>query len=221
MDVKIEDSWKKALNEEFNQPYFKELTEFVKSEYQQYTIFPSKSQIFRAFDECPFDKVKVVIFGQDPYHTKGMADGLCFSVPRGVSKLPPSLRNILTELETDLGIEQRTNGDLIYWANQGVLMLNTVLTVREGVADSHAGKGWEIFTDAVIRELNIRKKGVVYILWGSKALKKGANLDEENNLILTSPHPSPLSSYRGFFGSKPFSKTNEYLRLNSLKEISW
>ena len=221
MDVKIEDSWKKALNEEFNQPYFKELTEFVKSEYQQYTIFPSKSQIFRAFDECPFDKVKVVIFGQDPYHTKGMADGLCFSVPRGVSKLPPSLRNILTELETDLGIEQRTNGDLIYWANQGVLMLNTVLTVREGVADSHAGKGWEIFTDAVIRELNIRKKGVVYILWGSKALKKGANLDEENNLILTSPHHSPLSSYRGFFGSKPFSKTNEYLRLNSLKEISW
>lgn len=221
MDVKIEDSWKKVLKDEFNQSYFKELTEFVKCEYQQQIIFPSKNQIFRCFDECPFDKVKVVILGQDPYHTKGMADGLCFSVPKGVSRLPPSLKNILAELETDLGIKQRTSGDLISWANQGVLMLNTVLTVREGIADSHAGKGWEKFTDAVIRELNNRKKGVVYILWGSKAFKKGVNLDQENNLLLTSPHPSPLSSYRGFFDSKPFSKTNEYLRSRSLKEISW
>lgn len=221
MDVKIEDSWKKVLNAEFNQPYFKELTDFVKSEYQHHSIFPAKNHIFRAFDECPFDKVKVVIFGQDPYHTKGMADGLCFSVPSENSKLPPSLRNIYKELETDLGIEQRTSGDLISWANQGVLMLNTVLTVREGVADSHAGMGWEKFTDAVVRELNNRKQGIVYVLWGSKALKKVANLNHKNNLLLTSPHPSPLSSYRGFFGSRPFSKTNEYLRSKSIKEISW
>jgi len=221
VDVKIEDSWKKVLNDEFNQSYFKELTDFIKNEYLQHTIFPSKSQIFRAFDQCQFDNVKVVIIGQDPYHTKGMADGLCFSVPSEVTKLPPSLKNIFAELEGDLGIKQRNNGDLISWANQGVLMLNTVLTVREGVADSHAGLGWEKFTDAVVRELNNRKQGVVYVLWGSKALKKGANLNHENNLILTSPHPSPLSSYRGFFGSKPFSKINEYLRSKSLKEISW
>jgi len=221
VDLKIEDSWKKVLNDELNQPYFNELIEFVIQEYQQHTIFPAKNLIFRAFDECPFDQVKVVIVGQDPYHTKGMADGLCFSVPSEVQKLPPSLRNILAELETDLGIKQRTNGDLISWANQGVLMINTVLTVREGVADSHAGMGWEKFTDGVIRELNSRRQGIVYILWGNKALKKGANLDEENNLLLTAPHPSPLSSYRGFFDSKPFSKTNEYLRSKSLKEISW
>lgn len=221
MDLKIEDSWKKVLNDELNQPYFNELIEFVIREYQQQTIFPAKNLIFRAFDECPFDQVKVVIVGQDPYHTKGMADGLCFSVPSEVQKLPPSLRNILAELETDLGIKQRTNGNLISWANQGVLMINTVLTVREGVADSHAGMGWEKFTDGVIRELNSRRQGIVYILWGNNALKKGANLDEENNLLLTAPHPSPLSSYRGFFDSKPFSKTNEYLRSKSLKEISW
>lgn len=221
MDVKMEESWKKVLATEFNKPYFNALTDFVKKEYREQIVFPNGTAIFRAFDTCPFDKVKVVIIGQDPYHTKGMADGLCFSVPSEVSKLPPSLKNIFKELELDLGIKQRTDGNLIAWAKQGVLLINTILTVREGVADSHAGKGWEQFTDAVIRELNTHKTEVVYLLWGSKAQSKAINLNHEKNLILKSVHPSPLSAHRGFFGCNHFSKTNEYLRLKSLKEIEW
>jgi len=221
MDVKIEESWKRILANEFAQPYFKTLTDFVKLEYTQHTIYPSASNIFRAFDVCPFDKVKVVIIGQDPYHTVGMADGLCFSVPSEVKKLPPSLKNIFKELESDVGIEKRTDGNLISWAEQGVLMINTVLTVREGIADSHAGKGWEQFTDAVIRELNKQKSDLVYILWGSKAQSKAIGVNDQDNLILKSVHPSPLAAHRGFFGCKHFSMTNNYLKSKSIQEISW
>ena len=221
MDVRIEESWKEALIDEFNQPYFTVLTEFVRTEYAKHEVFPKASQIFRAFDECPFDQVKVVILGQDPYHTKGMAHGLCFSVDEQISRLPPSLKNIYKELELDLGIPQRTNGDLSHWAQQGVLLLNTVLTVRTGEADSHSGKGWEKFTDAVIKALNERKKNVVYILWGGKAEKKAVSVDAENNLLLKAPHPSPLSAHRGFLGCGHFSKTNDYLKTNSLKPIAW
>lgn len=221
MDVKIEESWKTVLASEFNQPYFKDLTDFVRLEYGRTTIYPNAKNIFRAFDICPFDKVKVVIIGQDPYHTKGMADGLCFSVPSDQKKLPPSLKNIYKELELDLGIKKGDNGNLISWAEQGVLMINTVLTVREGLADSHAGKGWEKFTDAVIREIATKKSNTVYILWGSKAQSKAMGVNHKNNLILKSPHPSPLSAHRGFFGCKHFSKTNDYLRLHSIPEIRW
>lgn len=221
MDVRIEESWKQLLTDEFNQPYFKALTEFVRAEYAKQEVFPKANQIFRAFDECPFDQVKVVILGQDPYHTKGMAHGLCFSVDEQISRLPPSLKNIYKELEMDLGIPQRTNGDLSHWARQGVLLLNTVLTVRTGEADSHAGKGWEKFTDAIIRILNERKKNVVYMLWGGKAEKKAGSVDAENNLLLKAPHPSPLSAHRGFLGCRHFSKTNDYLKTNSLKPIAW
>lgn len=221
MDVKIEESWSRVLESEIKRPYFIDLINFVASEYEKQTIYPRKTNIFRAFDVCPFDKVKVVILGQDPYHTEGMADGLCFSVPSDVAKLPPSLRNIFKELELDLGVKQRTDGNLTSWAEQGVLMINTVLTVREGLADSHAGKGWEEFTDAVIRELNAQKSNIVYILWGGKAQSKASFVNSEINLILKSPHPSPLSAHRGFLGSKHFSKTNDYLRSKSIQEITW
>ena len=221
MVVNIERSWKNVLAAEFEQSYFKTLMDFVKTEYEEQTVYPIEANVFRAFNACPFDKVKVVIVGQDPYHTKEMADGLCFSVPSSVTKLPPSLKNIFKELEQDVCPEQRINGDLISWAEQGVLLINTVLTVQEGVADSHAGKGWEQFTSAIIRELNTRKSGVVYILWGSKAQAKGDCINHDENLILSSPHPSPLSAYRGFFGCKHFSKTNEYLRSKSIPEIKW
>jgi len=221
MVVKIDKSWNTILKSEFDSPYFKDLLSFLERAYSNQTIYPPSASIFRAFDACPFKEVKVVILGQDPYHTKGMADGLCFSVPSDVTKLPPSLRNIFKELEDDVKGAKKVNGNLIHWANQGVLLLNTVLTVEDGTANSHAGMGWERFTDAVINELNNRKKNIVYILWGSNAISKSKTLNKEDNLILTAPHPSPLSSYRGFFGSKPFSKTNEYLRSKSLKEISW
>ena len=221
MDVKIEKSWKNLLEAEAKKPYFKQLMDFVKAEYKEQSVFPIEANLFRAFNVCPFDKVKVVILGQDPYHTKGMADGLCFSVPSNVSKLPPSLKNILKELEGDLGVQQQSNGDLTSWAEQGVLLINTVLTVREGLAESHAGKGWEKFTDAVISALNTRKTGIAYILWGSKAQSKVKELNSTENLILMAPHPSPLSSYRGFFGCKHFSKTNEYLQSKSVEEIKW
>jgi uracil-DNA glycosylase len=221
MDVKIEKSWKNILAVEAEKPYFKQLMDFVTKEYKEQSVFPIEANLFRAFNVCPFDKVKVVILGQDPYHTKGMADGLCFSVPSTVSKLPPSLKNILKELEVDLGVQQQSNGDLTSWAEQGVLLINTVLTVREGLADSHADKGWGQFTDAVISALNTRKTGVVYVLWGSKAQSKEKELNHTENLILMAPHPSPLSSYRGFFGCKHFSKTNEYLRSKSVEEIKW
>ncbi|XOV68637.1 MAG: uracil-DNA glycosylase [Fluviicola sp.] len=223
MDVKIESSWKKALENEFSKPYFKNLVSFVKEEYQKYPggIFPEGSQIFRAFDACPLDKVKVVILGQDPYPTKGHAHGLCFSCEPDVRPLPKSLKNIYKELQSDLGIEPPENGDLNRWAEQGVFLLNASLTVREGQPESHAGKGWEQFTDAVIQTLNEKKTKVVYLLWGSKAQRKAENVDEANNLILRAPHPSPLSAHRGFFGSKPFSRCNAYLKQAGLEEIDW
>jgi len=223
MDVAIESSWRKRLENEFSKPYFKSLVDFVKSEYKDNpdAVFPKGNEIFRAFDACPFDKVKVVILGQDPYPTKGHAHGLCFSVESDVRPLPKSLNNIYKELESDLGIQPRENGDLNHWAEQGVLLLNATLTVREGVPESHAKKGWEKFTDAVIETLNREKSGVVYLLWGSKAQQKAANVNSENNLILNSPHPSPLSAYRGFFGCRHFSKTNDYLLSEELKPINW
>jgi uracil-DNA glycosylase len=223
MDVSIESSWKFQLQNEFLQPYFKSLAAFVKNEYEASPdgVFPKGSQIFRAFDACPFDQVKVVILGQDPYPTPGHAHGLCFSVEPDVKPLPKSLNNIFKELNDDLGIPIRANGDLNAWAEQGVLLLNSVLTVKSGQADSHSGKGWEIFTDAVIQKLNENKEGVVYLLWGSKAQRKAQNVDAQGNLILTSPHPSPLSSYRGFFGCKHFSKTNEYLKSLGKTPINW
>lgn len=223
MEVKIEESWKEALKSEFNQPYFKNLVDFVKAEYDKNpdSIFPKGSQIFRAFDACPFDQVKVVILGQDPYPTRGHAHGLCFSCDASVKPLPRSLNNIFKELKEDLNIEPALNGDLNRWAEQGVLLLNSVLTVEEGKADSHKGKGWELFTDAVINALNDQKQGIVYLLWGSKAIKKAENVDRSKNLILTAPHPSPLSAHRGFFGSKPFSQTNAYLEENNKESIKW
>lgn len=220
MDVKMHESWKQLLEQEFETAYFRNLVDFVKTAYKEEVVYPKASAIFRSLNDCPFSEVKVVILGQDPYHTEGMADGLCFSVQSDVKKLPPSLKNIFKELQDDLGVEKK-NGDLSQWAKQGVLLLNTVLTVRKGVADSHAGKGWEQFTDAIIHAVNQHKKNVVYILWGSKAIAKARNLNRDENLIITAPHPSPLSSYRGFFGSKPFSKTNEYLRSFSKEEIDW
>lgn len=223
MEVKMEESWKKALEKEFNKPYFEQLVDFVKQEYSTHpnAIFPRKSQIFRAFEACPFDQVKVVILGQDPYPTRGHAHGLCFSCDDAVQPLPRSLNNIFKELQDDLGITPASTGDLNRWAEQGVLLLNNVLTVQEGKADSHKGIGWELFTDAVINALNDKKQGVVYLLWGSKAIKKAENVDRSKNLILTAPHPSPLSAHRGFFGCKHFSQTNDYLAQNNKNIIKW
>ncbi len=223
MEVKIEASWKDQLSNEFEKDYFKSLIEFVKSEYATHKdgIFPKGNEIFKAFDACPFDQVKVVILGQDPYPTRGHAHGLCFSVEPHVRPLPKSLNNIYKELETDLGIAPRDNGDLRHWADQGVFMLNSVLTVREGEANSHKNKGWEKFTDAVIEKLAEKREGIVYILWGSKAQEKGRVVNASKNKIITSPHPSPLSSYRGFFGSKPFSQTNAYLTSIGKEPIRW
>lgn len=223
MNVKIESSWHQAVGAEFEKPYFKSLVDYVKSECAAHpnAIFPPGKQIFRAFDACPFDEVKVVILGQDPYPTRGHAHGLCFSVEPTVRPIPKSLNNIYKEMETDLGIAPRANGDLSHWAAQGVLMLNSVLTVREGEANSHKGMGWEQFTDAVIEQLAQKKSGIVYILWGSKALEKANSVDASKNLIISSPHPSPLSSYRGFFGSQPFSRTNNYLTGQGQTPIEW
>lgn len=223
MDVNIELSWKDRLLPEFEKPYFKGLVNFVKDEYQQYPgqVFPKGSQIFRAFDACPLDKVKVVILGQDPYPTPGHAHGLSFSVDSHVSPLPRSLNNIYKELENDLGIPPSKNGDLNHWAEQGVLLLNAVLTVRAGQPESHANKGWEEFTDAVMKVLNRERSQVVYMLWGSKAKNKAMVVDAERNLILNAPHPSPLSAHRGFFGCKHFSKANEYLKTHGQQVIEW
>jgi uracil-DNA glycosylase len=207
MEVKIEDSWKKVLENEFEEKYFADLVEFVKKEYQESTVYPPAKFIFRAFWETPFDKVKVVVLGQDPYHGKDEANGLCFSVGEGI-RLPPSLKNIYKEIKTDLGKEGNING----WAKQGVLMLNATLTVRADSPGSHQNKGWEQFTDAVIKVLSEKKEGLVFILWGKYAQDKGKNIDTTKHLIIKSPHPSPFSAYSGFFGSKPFSKTNAYLK---------
>lgn len=219
MEVKIENSWKDQLEEEFEKPYFKELVEFVKDEYKNKTIYPKPASIFRAFDLCPFDKVKVVILGQDPYHGPKQANGLCFAVSKGVS-LPPSLVNIYKELESDLGVKA-DGGDLERWAKQGVLLLNATLTVEAGKAGSHQRKGWEQFTDAVIKKLSDQREGLVFILWGNYAKQKGASVDFLKHEIITSAHPSPLSAHNGFFGSKLFSRANEYLKVQGKREIDW
>ena len=220
MDVKIEAGWKSRLSGEFSQPYFLELTNFVRQEYTNRQIFPPARLIFHAFDQSPFDQTKVVILGQDPYHGPGQAHGLCFSVPDGI-ELPPSLQNIFREISQDLGLPSPANGNLDRWASQGVLLLNSTLTVQANRAGSHQNNGWERFTDQVIKLLATEKERLVFILWGSSAQKKGEFIDRNRHLVLTSPHPSPLSSYRGFFGNKHFSKTNAYLELNDIKPIAW
>ena len=219
-DVRIANDWKEILNVEFSKPYFEELVKFVKEEYASREIFPKGSNIFRAFDKCPLDKLKVVIIGQDPYHGPGQANGLCFSVGEGMP-FPPSLQNIFKEVQSDIGTPIPESGELDRWAEQGVLMLNAVLTVRAHEAASHAGRGWEHFTDAVVRAIAERKEGVVYMLWGSYAQKKGAIADPRRNLILRAVHPSPLSAYRGFFGCKHFSQANDYLRSIGKEPIIW
>jgi len=221
MDVKIEQSWKNALSEEFNKDYFVKLTDFVRGEYLSgKTIYPAAKNIFNAFNLCPLDKVQVVIIGQDPYHEPGQAHGLCFSV-QGNVELPPSLINIYKEIESDIGHKSITNGDLTAWANQGVLLLNATLTVRAHAAASHVGHGWETFTDAVIKTVASTRKNIVYMLWGSFAQKKAEVVDKNENLVLCSAHPSPLSAYRGFFGNHHFSKANEYLVAHGKQPIDW
>lgn len=221
MDVKIEPSWKKALASEFDQEYFQKLSEFVKNEYQNGTVYPPPKFIFRAFDLTPFDQVKVVILGQDPYHGPGQANGLCFAVSGGV-RLPPSLVNIHKEISSDLGRPTHfPKGDLEGWAKQGVLLLNATLTVRANTAGSHQNQGWEQFTDSVIKVLSTQKENLVFILWGAYAQKKGSVIDNQKHLVIKSAHPSPLSAYNGFFGSQPFSKCNNYLSLMGVDPINW
>lgn len=221
MDVKIEESWKSVLADEFDKDYFIKLTDFVRGEYLAgKKIYPAAKNIFNAFNLCPFDSVRVVIIGQDPYHEPGQAMGLCFSVPDGITP-PPSLVNIYKEIESDLGRPSPTHGDLTAWAKQGVLLLNSTLTVAAHLAASHAGRGWEQFTDAVIRALATRRDGVVYMLWGSYAQRKAEFVDASRNLILKSVHPSPLSAHRGFFGNHHFSRANEYIIAHGGKPIEW
>lgn len=220
MNVKIEQSWKEQLASEFDKEYFKSLTDFVRQEYRSTTVYPPGSYIFNAFEHCPFDKVKVVILGQDPYHESGQAHGLSFSVQDGIP-YPPSLVNIFKELESDLGKPMPSSGNLLRWADQGVLLLNATLTVRAHLAGSHQNRGWETFTDAVIHKLADNRSHLVYILWGSYAQKKGAFIDASHNLVIKSAHPSPLAAYRGFFGSKPFSKANDYLIATGQEPIDW
>lgn len=216
----MEESWKRRLQPEFEKPYFGVLTDFVRKEYAAKGVYPPAKLIFNAFDRCPFDKVKVVIVGQDPYHEPGQAHGLCFSVNDGV-QIPPSLVNIYKEIEDDLGIPVPRSGDLTRWAEQGVLLLNATLTVQAHRAGSHQGRGWEEFTDAAIRLLAEERDHLVFMLWGAYAQRKGASIDTNRHLHLTSPHPSPLSAYRGFFGNKHFSKANEYLSAHGLEPIDW
>ena len=220
MDVKMEPSWKTRLAGEFEKDYFVKLTDFVRKEYRQATVYPSGPNIFNAFAHCPFDRVKVVIIGQDPYHEPGQAHGLCFSVQDG-TPFPPSLQNIFKEITDDLGRPRPTSGDLTRWADQGVLLLNATLTVRAHRAGSHQGHGWETFTDAAIRCLNAERQHLVYMLWGAYAQKKGASIDTSRNLVLTSPHPSPLSAHRGFFGNRHFSRANDYLVALGESPIDW
>jgi len=220
MDVKIESSWKQVLQSEFDKPYFEQLTTFVRNEYSTKTIYPPGNLIFNAFDSCPFDNVKVVIIGQDPYHGPGQAHGLCFSVNDGIS-FPPSLENIFKEIERDLGIPAPKTGNLSRWATQGVLLLNATLTVRSHQAGSHQGKGWETFTDAVMRILSEKCKHIVFMLWGNYAQQKGAVIDTKKHLVLKTVHPSPLSAYRGFIGCGHFSAANKYLMDNGKKPINW
>lgn len=220
MNVQIENSWKERLADEFEKPYFKELTDFVRQEYKTQVCYPPGGLIFNAFNLCPFDQVKVVIIGQDPYHGPGQAHGLCFSVNDGIP-FPPSLQNIFKEIQADLGKEVPVSGNLTRWAEQGVLLLNATLTVRAHQAASHQRHGWEVFTDAVIRKLSQERDHLVFILWGAYAQKKGAVIDRERHLVLTSAHPSPLSAYHGFFGNKHFSLTNAYLEQYGKTPINW
>lgn len=218
--VRMEASWKKALEAEFGKEYFKKLSAFVREEYKKAKIYPPPKDVFRAFDLCPFDAVKVVILGQDPYHGEKQANGLSFAVHEGIA-IPPSLQNMFKEIKDDLGYDPEKNGDLSRWARQGVLLLNATLTVRAASPGSHQGKGWEEFTDAAIHALSEQREHLVFILWGNYAKKKGAVIDRTKHLVLESPHPSPFSAHNGFFGSKPFSKTNKYLKENGEKEIDW
>lgn len=219
MTVRIEPSWKAHLQDQFEQPYWQSLTAFVKDEYAAGPCCPAGKNIFRAFDLTPFDAVKVVILGQDPYHTPGAAMGFCFSVPDG-NRPQPSLQNIFQELRDDTGVERRQT-DLTDWAEQGVFLLNSVLTVRARQAGSHANKGWETFTDSAIARLSDQREGLVFILWGSYAIAKRALIDTSKHLVITSPHPSPFSAHKGFFGSKPFSRTNDYLAAHGKAPIRW
>ncbi len=220
MNVKIEESWRAQLQKEFGKPYFEELTAFIRQEYTNKKVYPPAGLIFNAFDRCPFNEVKVVIVGQDPYHEPGQAHGLCFSVTDGVA-IPPSLINIYKEIHADLGKPIPHSGNLERWAEQGVLLLNATLTVQAHRAGSHQGKGWEIFTDAAIRQLALVREHLVFILWGAYAQRKGAEIDTNRHLVLKSPHPSPLSAHRGFFGNHHFSKTNAYLTAHGKEPISW
>lgn len=220
MDVKIDSSWLNALHDEWDKEYFVRLTDFVRAEYAAGPVFPPPARIFAAFDSCPFPDVKVVIIGQDPYHGDGQANGLCFSVNPGV-RVPPSLLNIYKEIEADLGSVADRSGDLSHWARQGVLLLNATLTVRAHAPGSHQGRGWEQFTDAAIRALSEKRSGLVFLLWGSYAQRKGAVIDRSRHLVLSSPHPSPLSAHAGFFGNHHFSLANQYLVRQGLSPIQW
>ncbi|MDO4187086.1 MAG: uracil-DNA glycosylase [Bacteroidales bacterium] len=220
MKVSIEESWRERLQTEFDKPYFEALTDFVRMEYQRGRCYPPGKLIFNAFNLCPFDQVKVVLIGQDPYHEPGQAMGLCFSVNDGIP-FPPSLQNIFKEIHDDTGASVPASGNLTRWAQQGVMLLNATLTVREHQAGSHQGHGWETFTDAVIKVLAEQREHLVFILWGSYAQRKGAFIDRSRHLVLQSAHPSPLSAYRGFFGNKHFSQANEYLKAHGVEPICW
>ena len=220
MAVRVEEGWRKALADQWEAPYFGELARFVHDEYRNGTVYPPASQVFAAFDACPFEDVRVVILGQDPYHGPGQANGLCFSVSDGIQP-PPSLVNILKEVSTDTGAPANAPGNLERWARQGVLLLNATLTVREHCAGSHQGRGWETFTDNVIRTLSAGRDSLVFLLWGSFAISKRALIDTNKHLVLTSPHPSPLSAYRGFFGNHHFSTANNWLVGHGLTPIQW
>ncbi len=220
MNVRMEESWKAQLQSEFEQDYFYNLVNFVRSEYATTTVYPAGSQIFRAFDLSPFDSTKVVILGQDPYHEPHQAHGLCFSVDKGV-QFPPSLQNIYKEIHDDIGTVVSSQGDLSDWARQGVLLLNATLTVRAHQAGSHQNKGWEQFTDAVIHRLAEQREHIVFILWGAYAQRKGAFINKSKHLVLQSPHPSPLSAHRGFFGNRHFSTANRYLQEHGMSPIVW
>jgi len=218
--IQIEKSWKKVLEDYFRTDEWQKVSTFVKGEYKTEKVFPAPNNIFNAFNFCPFDDVKVVILGQDPYHGAGQAHGLCFSVPDGV-RTPPSLQNIYKEIENDLGKTVPVSGNLEKWAKQGVLLMNATLTVRGGQAGSHQGKGWEVFTDVVIKKISEEKEHVAFMLWGNYAKNKGQLIDKEKHLVLEAAHPSPFSAYNGFFGCKHFSKANEYLIKNNISEICW
>ena len=220
MSVKIEPTWNERLRDEFAAPYFRQLVDFVHAEYRQGVCYPPGRQIFNAFNLCPFDKVKVVILGQDPYHGEGQANGLCFSVPDGV-EMPPSLVNIFKEISAETGKPMPPTGDLSRWARQGVMLLNATLTVAAHKPGSHQGRGWEAFTDAVVSTLARERSGLVFMLWGAYAIRKGALIDRSRHLVLTSPHPSPLSAYRGFFGNNHFVLANNYLTQHGKTAIDW